>query len=100
MRGRNVMAKDFESFKNENFEKLDLYTTAIIRAHGEHHPEFTDIRQSFEKIQAADANEDLTGEFENLKEFTNDYQAPADTCETVAATFELLEQADKLYTNA
>ena len=94
------MAKDFESFKNENFEKLDLYTTAIIRAHGERHPEFTDIRQSFEKIQTTGVNEDLTGEFENLQALTNDYQAPADTCETVVATFDLLKQADELYTNA
>lgn len=94
------MGTNFDSFKNEHFEKLDLYTTAIIRAHGENHPEFTDIRSSFEKIQTADAEQDLTDEFKNLQELTNDYQAPADTCETVVATFDLLKQADELYTNA
>lgn len=97
------MAKNFEQFTKEEFEKLDLYTTAIVRAHGEHHPEFTDVRATFEMIQeksSQNTGADLTAEFTKLREVTNHYHAPTDTCETTVATFDLLKEADELYTNA
>lgn len=98
-----LMAKNFNQFANEQFETLNLYTTAIVRAHGNHHPEFKDIRNAFENIQAKynkDARADLTSEFKKLREVTNNYSAPADTCETTVASFALLKEADTLYTNA
>ena len=96
------MTRNFNQFTEEEFEKIDLYTKAIVRAHGDHHPEFANIRHSFESIleKQADEDADLTAEFKDLREVTNNYNVPADTCETTVATFDLLKEADELYTNA
>lgn len=96
------MTRNFNQFTEEEFEKLDLYTKAIVRAHGDHHPEFAEIRRSFENILEKHTNENpnLTSEFKDLREATNNYNTPADTCETTVATFDLLKEADELYTNA
>lgn len=95
------MVNTFDKFANDQFERLDLYTTVIVRAHGDKHPEFRDIRSSFEKIQEKYRKiTDLTSEYQTLREVTNDYTVPADTCETTESTFDLLKKSDELYSKA
>lgn len=86
---------------NDNREKLTLFTTAIGRAHGQHHPEIFDIGDLYKQIDAKvkDAGDSaiLSEEFTQLRLLTNNYQAPADTCETAVATYQMLGEADSLY---
>lgn len=94
--------KTFRNYFNANLETLDLYTTAITRAHGESHPEAFEVRDLFESIKEKVAKTDadipeLEAEFVKLREITNDYEVPSDVCETYAAVYDMLETADSEY---
>ncbi|AQL55595.1 MULTISPECIES: iron-sulfur cluster repair di-iron protein, ric [Bacillales] len=92
----------FNEVITNHFEKLDLYTTAITRAHGKNHPEAFEVRELFEKlskkVKDAGANKpDLDVEFAQLRKITNNYAIPGDVCETYAGTYEMLSEVDKAY---
>src|SRR5690625_4880402 len=94
--------KTFHEYFNANLETLDLYTMAITRAHGESHPEAFQVRELFESIQdklakAGADRPELNMEFLKLREITNNYEVPADVCETYAAVYHMLEKADDTY---
>lgn len=94
--------KKFNELVENYFEKLDLYTTAITRAHGKSHPEAFEVRKLFEVInkKVADSNAnklDLNVEFANLRKVTDNYKVPGDVCETYEATYNMLEEVDKAY---
>ena len=62
----------FNEVITNHFEKLDLYTTAITRAHGKNHPEAFEVRELFEKISkkvkdAGTNKPDLDAEFAQLR---------------------------------
>ena len=44
--------RTFNEVVEEYFSKLDLFTTAITRAHGEHHPEAFEVRELYEAMNA------------------------------------------------
>ena len=92
----------FNEVITNHFEKLDLYTTAITRAHGKNHPEAFEVRELFEKlskkVKDTGANKpDLDVEFAQLRKITNNYAIPGDVCETYAGTYEMLSEVDKAY---
>lgn len=92
----------FNELFEDKFETLELYTTAITRAHGKNHPEAFEVRSIFEKmtekVKSADGNKpDLDAEFANLRKVTNDYAVPSDVCETYAGTYQMLAEADHVY---
>mgnify|MGYP001202526192 CR=1 FL=1 len=92
----------FNEVVNNHFEKLELYTTAITRAHGKNHPEAFEVRELFEKIsnkvKDAGANKpDLDAEFTQLRKITDNYTIPEDVCETYAGTYEMLSEIDEAY---
>jgi len=92
----------FNEVITNHFEKLDLYTTAITRAHGKNHPEAFEVRELFEKISkkvkdAGTNKPDLDAEFAQLRKITDNYTIPGDVCETYAGTFEMLSEVDKAY---
>ena len=94
--------KTFDELVKSDFEKLDLYTTAITSAHGKNHPEAFEVRKLFEKIneKVKDAGKnkpDLDAEFVQLREITDNYTIPEDVCEAYAGTFEMLSEADMDY---
>lgn len=94
--------KTFDELVRGNFEKLDLYTTAITRAHGKNHPEAFEVRELFEAISGKVKNAgthkpDLDAEFAQLRKITDNYTIPGDVCETYAGTFEMLAEVDKAY---
>ncbi|WP_033827378.1 hypothetical protein [Bacillus andreraoultii] len=94
--------KTFNEVVENNFEKLDLFTKAITRAHGKNHPEAFEVRELFEtmntKVQEAGTNKpNLDAEFTQLRKITDNYTIPGDVCETYAGTFEMLSEVDNAY---
>ena len=94
--------KTFNEAVEKNLEKLELFVPVVARVHGEHHPEFFEVRKLFdqlnEKIQQADNGEaDLNAEFKELREVTNHYEVPNDVCESYEAVYNMLEDLDQAY---
>lgn len=90
-----------KTFLLNNEEKLNMYTTAISKVHVGNHPEVHEVKALYEEIlaevkQEADATA-LTQAFDRLAAVTDHYEIPGDTCETFAAVYQDLENADKLY---
>jgi len=100
-----MMSEQTETFHEiveRNFETLDLYTTAITRAHGKNHPEAFVVRELFkvmnEKIkQTGDSKPHLEEEFIQLRVVTDHYKIPEDVCETYAGVYQKLSELDKSY---
>lgn len=80
-------------------EKLDLFTTAITRAHGKSHPEAFEVREIYTQIEDKVGRDelDLSEEFNHLRQVTTDYTIPGDVCETYAAVYTMLKEADAAY---
>jgi iron-sulfur cluster repair protein YtfE (RIC family) len=94
---------NFRKKSNVLFPVLVQYVPVVDRVHGEHHPEFHEVRRLFEIIyQKAEASSseipDLHGEFSQLKEITLDYAIPNDVCETYEAVYEMLKQLESAFT--
>lgn len=92
----------FKEAVNNHFKQLDLFTSAITRAHGKNHPEAFEVRELFSKIKektqaAGIANPNLDTEFSKLREVTNQYAVPDDVCETYAAVYNMLSEIDRAY---
>src|SRR5699024_9857216 len=92
----------FQKLVKDNFEMLDLYTTAITRAHGKSHPETFKVRDIFEVIQArvveaGESTPNLVNTFKQLQEITDNYKIPHDVCQTYANTYEMLLELNKAY---
>lgn len=86
-----------KEYLNENNEMLELYTKAITKAHGEHHPEVFEVRELYLAIVEGLTNdEDVSTLFNQLRTLTNEYEVPADVCQTFEKTYEMLEELDKL----
>lgn len=87
-----------KEFFDKNDEMLDLYTQAIIKAHGAHHPEVFEVRKVYEDIQkkVRAGQEDLTADFSKLRSLTADYTIPADACGAMTKTYQTLEEFDHL----
>lgn len=94
--------RTFTEVAADYLDKLDLYTKAITRAHGDLHPEAHKVRDLFvtihEKVKEA-MNEmpDLREEFAELRKVTNQYRVPEDVCETFAAVYHMLSDMDRAY---
>ena len=92
----------FQAQVKNNFETLDLYTTAITRAHGKSHPEAFDVREIFESIQkkveaAGESKPDLCKEFSQLQKVTDYYAIPNNVCPTYESTYEMLKDLNQAY---
>lgn len=88
-------AKQF--FEQED-ETLDLYTKAITKAHGAHHPEVFGVREAYQELQRKfrAGRTDLEQEFVQLRNLTHGYAIPDDACGAMALTYQLLHQLDVL----
>ena len=92
----------FNEVVEEYSSKLDLFTSAITRAHGKSHPETFEVRELYEamniKIKEAGTDKpNLDEEFTRLRKITRNYTIPNDVCETYAGTYNMLSEADKSY---
>lgn len=92
----------FNEVTKQYFEKLDMFTLAITRAHGKNHPEAFEVRELFsamnEKTQeASPVKPDLEAEFTKLRVITDNYTIPGDVCETYAGVYNMLSETDQAY---
>ena len=92
----------FTEITENNFSTLDVYTTAITRAHGKNHPEVFEVRGVFEMMnekvkEAGTEQPNLDEEFIKLRNITDNYKIPDDVCETYAGVYQMLSEADKAY---
>lgn len=94
------MTTTLEIYVTENFEQLDKFSRAIAKVHGKSHPELIEVRELFlvmkEKVSNDITTADLSPEVARLKVITNDYQTPADGCQTYVATYQLLRELEQL----
>jgi len=100
-----VENKKMENF-NQSFEKykekLALYVPVVARVHGKSHPEFLEVQKAYQQIiekinQNPNTKPEITNELTKLKEITQNYQLPQDTCESYEAVYTMLAQIDKAY---
>lgn len=92
----------FEKAKKVHFKKLELFVPVVARVHGDHHPEFHEVRKIYdtivEKANEAGSNKpDLNEEFTKLRELTDNYAIPGDVCESYEAVYNMLEEIEKAY---
>ncbi|MER2132425.1 MAG: iron-sulfur cluster repair di-iron protein, ric [Carnobacterium inhibens] len=86
-----------------NFEKLDMFTLAITRAHGKNHPEAFEVRNIFNTMKEKTIEAGTTGkphleeEFTQLRKVTSNYTIPGDVCGTYAGVYNMLFEADQAY---
>ncbi|MFD1418840.1 iron-sulfur cluster repair di-iron protein, ric [Companilactobacillus keshanensis] len=90
-----------KDYLNNHQEKLDLFTKAITIAHGKNHPEVFAVREEYLKLkEAAENGQNLDGDFDQLRETTQNYAIPDDVCPTFEATYQMLESADSINAKA
>ena len=90
--------KESIEFLNNHQEKLELFTRAVARVHGDYHPEVIKVREIYQQIEQklTDGIDDLDSEFELLREVTSNYTIPDDVCEAFSTVYQVLQQADTL----
>lgn len=103
------MSQSYQTFYqalDKHNEKLELFTIAITRAHGESHPEAFDVRGLYKSLvtqarvgRAGTSHLDLDDVFTNLRHVTTDYTVPDDVCPTYAEVYHLLKLLDTTYFN-
>lgn len=91
----------FKKLAKELFPVLVQYVPVVDRVHGEHHPEFHEVRRIFveiyEKTNAETESPDLFEEFTRLREITQNYAVPEDVCETYEAVYDMLKKLNAAY---
>jgi len=90
----------FKQARKRYLKTLEQYVPVVDRVHGEHHPEFHDVRALFDEINgkvkaAGTETPELTREFARLREITNNYEVPGDVCESYEAVYNMLAELDK-----
>ncbi|HHU79464.1 MAG TPA: iron-sulfur cluster repair di-iron protein, ric [Clostridiales bacterium] len=92
----------YNEAKKRNLERLEMFVPIVDRVHGEHHPEFHEVRRLFDlinkKIREAGTNKpELGDEFRQLREVTDNYTVPDDVCESYEAVYMMLADLDEAY---
>ncbi|MGY0402300.1 iron-sulfur cluster repair di-iron protein, ric [Carnobacterium jeotgali] len=93
----------FNEVAEHYFEKLDMFTLAITRAHGKNHPEAFEVRNIFNTMKEKTKEAGSTGkphleeEFTQLRKATSNYTIPGDVCGTYAGVYNMLSEADQAY---
>lgn len=92
------MRKQFNDLIREHGKTLELYVPIVARVHGGSHPEFHEVHQLFDLMKKGmEEGTDLSEVFEGLREVTNNYAVPSDTCESYEAVYKMLEELDQSY---
>lgn len=98
------MSTQFNEVKERHFKTLEQYVPIVARVHGGSHPEFYDVQRVFEVIQGKISSSEgkkpeLEEEFAKLREITDNYTVPGDTCESYEAVYNMLSEMDEAYQN-
>lgn len=96
------MQNGFGLAVSKYFSVLKQYVPVVDRVHGDHHPEFHEVRRLWEEImrKTKEAGESMPGledEFMKLREITDGYKVPDDVCESYEAVYNMLSELDKAY---
>lgn len=92
------MRRQFNDLIREHGKTLELYVPIVARVHGGSHPEFHEVHQLFDLMKKGmEEGTDLSEVFEGLREVTNNYAVPSDTCESYEAVYKMLEELDQSY---
>jgi len=79
---------------------LTQYVPVVDRVHGDHHPEFHEVRRLFnllsKKIKETDIP-DITFELNQLRKTTGNFEIPSDVCETFEAVYNMLKEISDAY---
>lgn len=92
----------FKEVMKTHIKTLETYVPVVERVHGDHHPEFHEVRKLFDSIRSkiveagADGAE-LSDEFARLRQITANYTVPDDVCESYEAVYNMLAEADRAY---
>jgi iron-sulfur cluster repair protein YtfE (RIC family) len=90
----------FHEVVKKTFPILEQYVPVVDRVHGEHHPEFHEVRRIFNiivnKIEESRSS-DLKFELNQLRKITNHFTVPDDVCETYEAVYIMLKEIDDAY---
>ncbi len=94
--------KKFNEMVEENLVRLGQYVPVVARVHGGSHPEFHDVKSTFDEMVSKINNgggetPDLEQKFKELRRITDNYTVPGDVCETYEAVYNMLEQLDRSY---
>ncbi len=96
--------KTFQEVVKENMSTLEQYVPVVARVHGNDHPEFHEVKKLFDEMNRKLKDRqlekvDLTDDFSQLRQVTNNYTVPAGTCESYEAVYNMLSKLDKAYSN-
>jgi iron-sulfur cluster repair protein YtfE (RIC family) len=92
--------KDFNTLKEDYFKTLDFYMPVVERVHGPHHAEIYDVAKVYEVMKGhLEQNQSLEGDFEKLRNLTDNYRVPEDVCESYEAIYQMLSELDRTYTS-
>lgn len=82
----------------DNIERLNQYVPIVAKVHGNDHPEILEVKKVFEELTSKLENkQELTIEFDKLRQITNNYLVPSDVCESYEAVYQMLEELDNAY---
>ncbi len=88
----------FNEAKKDYLPRLKQFVPVVARVHGGSHPEFHKVAALFAKInEKINTAEDLSSEFEQLRQITENYTVPGDVCESYAAVYNMLAALDEAY---
>lgn len=95
------MMTTLKEFLLSEEEKLAMYTGAIAKVHSRLHPEVHEVKALYEdilsEVKQDEKSAGLRKAFDRLVELTNNFEIPADTCETFAAVYQDLATANQLF---
>jgi len=100
--GMKMAAGRYNKELKKNIKMLKQYVPIVDRVHGNHHPEFHDVRRVFEEMMrkmddAGSIKPELDSEFMQLREITGNYTVPEGVCETYEAVYRMLSGLDEAY---
>lgn len=90
------MARTFDEVKKEHMKTLEMYVPIVARVHGEHHPEFHEVKKVFDEMKGK-VDADLKDKFARLRDITGNYSVLEDVCESYEAVYKMLEELDIAY---
>lgn len=89
-----------DKMNQKTLKLLAQYIPIVARVHGGSHPEFHEVHRIYDQIKEKIRNNkkpDLTKEFSDLREITDNYKVPSDVCESYEAVYHMLAELDIAY---
>lgn len=94
--------RTFSEAKKAYMKTLKQYVPVVDRVHGQHHPEFHEVKALYDSIalkirEAGRRRPQLEDEFIRLRAVTDNYAVPDDVCESYEAVYQMLAALDRSY---